>query len=87
MCAQALAAAQYWEHDLMSPANIDLVSHFGWGFPSYTGGVMSFIDTLGLPGFITLCDRLTDEFAADLKPSTWLREQADTKARIYPPLQ
>ena len=85
MCAQSLAAAECWEDGIIDPAKADLVSHFGWGFPSYTGGVLSFIDTLGLRGFIELCDDLTSRHNAELTPSAWLRGRAEQGNRIFPP--
>ncbi|MEJ8568573.1 enoyl-CoA hydratase-related protein [Elongatibacter sediminis] len=85
MCAQVLAACQCWEEDIIDPVHADLASHFGWGFPSYTGGVMSYVDTLGLNRFIALCDDLTSRTGAALEPSSWLRERAQDEDRIYPP--
>ncbi len=83
MCSQSLAAAECWEEGIIDPAKADLASHFGWGFPSYTGGVMSYIDTLGLRAFIHLCDELTSRHTAELKPSAWLRSRAKQEDRIY----
>jgi 3-hydroxyacyl-CoA dehydrogenase/enoyl-CoA hydratase/3-hydroxybutyryl-CoA epimerase len=68
------------------PVKADLASHFGWGFPSYTGGVMSYIDTLGLRGFISLCDEFSSRYDAGLNPSKWLRARAGQDDRVYPTL-
>ena len=85
LCAQALAAAECWEQELIAPNKADLVSVVGWGFPSYTGGVLSYIDTMGLASFISLCDALSAESGANLNPSSWLRARAGEHDRIYPP--
>jgi 3-hydroxyacyl-CoA dehydrogenase/enoyl-CoA hydratase/3-hydroxybutyryl-CoA epimerase len=84
LCAQALAAAVCWEEGLTDPVQADLASILGWSFPSYTGGVLSHIDTLGLNAFISLCDSLSTNTMADLKPSVWLRTRAQNDDRIYP---
>lgn len=84
LCSQALAAAQCWEQGLIEPVDADLASVFGWYFPSYTGGVMSYIDTLGLKAFIARCDQLTEEANAGLDPSPWLRQRAEEEDRVYP---
>jgi len=83
MCAQALAAAECWETG-MEPLRADLASTLGWGFPSYTGGVMSYMDTMGLNAFIALCDELSAETSADFNPSEWLRSRARKDDRVYP---
>jgi 3-hydroxyacyl-CoA dehydrogenase/enoyl-CoA hydratase/3-hydroxybutyryl-CoA epimerase len=83
LCAQALAAAESWEAG-MDPVRADLASTLGWGFPTYTGGVMSYIDTLGLNAFITLCDELSAQTGAEFSPSEWLRKRAREDDRVYP---
>lgn len=84
LAAQALAAAECWEQGLTDPVRADLASVFGWGFPSYTGGVLSYVDTLGLNAFIAQCDDLSSGSGAGLRPSGWLRERAGASDRIYP---
>jgi 3-hydroxyacyl-CoA dehydrogenase/enoyl-CoA hydratase/3-hydroxybutyryl-CoA epimerase len=84
LCAQALAAAESWEEGLIDPVVADLASTLGWGFPTYTGGVMSYMDTMGLAQFIMLCDQLSAESGAKLYPSSWLRERALQDDRVYP---
>jgi 3-hydroxyacyl-CoA dehydrogenase/enoyl-CoA hydratase/3-hydroxybutyryl-CoA epimerase len=83
ICAQALAAADCWEAGT-DPVRADLASTLGWGFPSYTGGVMSYIDTLGLNAFIELCDELNAQTGAGFSPSEWLRLRAVENDRVYP---
>ncbi len=84
LCSQALAAAEYWEKGLTDPVKADLASTLGWGFPSYTGGVLSYVDTMGLKAFITLCEKLSLQTGADLKPSGWLCGRASESDQIYP---
>jgi 3-hydroxyacyl-CoA dehydrogenase/enoyl-CoA hydratase/3-hydroxybutyryl-CoA epimerase len=84
LCAQALAAAECWEKGLIEPVDADLASVLGWGFPSYTGGVMSYIDSMGLSTFIALCDRLAEKGRLVNMPSDWLRAKAEKGENIYP---
>jgi 3-hydroxyacyl-CoA dehydrogenase/enoyl-CoA hydratase/3-hydroxybutyryl-CoA epimerase len=84
LCCQALAAAECWEKGLTDPVTADLVSTFGWGFPSYTGGVMSYMDSMGLNVFIELCDELSAQTSAGFNPSEWLRRRAREDNRVYP---
>jgi 3-hydroxyacyl-CoA dehydrogenase/enoyl-CoA hydratase/3-hydroxybutyryl-CoA epimerase len=83
LCAQALAAAECWETGT-DPVKADLASTLGWGFPSYTGGVMSYMDTMGLNAFIALCDELSAQTGAGFSPSEWLRSRAREDDRVYP---
>jgi len=83
LCSQALAAAACWEEGLTDPVTADLASILGWSFPSYTGGVLSYIDTMGLTAFISLCNKLSCKTRADLNPSNWLRTKAQNDDRIY----
>jgi|GEM_PF-322977 len=84
MCAQAVSAVDCWEDELVDPVQADQMSLFGWGFPSYTGGVMSYIDTIGLKAFIALCDELNSIHPAALTPGKFLRDKAVSTDRIYP---
>ncbi len=84
LCSQSLAASDLCETGEVDPVTADLASVLCWSFPSYTGGVMSYIDTMGLTAFISLCDNLNDQTQAGLKPSAWLREQASKNDLIYP---
>jgi len=85
LSAQALAAAECWEQGLVDPVRADLASVLGWDFPKYTGGVMSYIDTMGLKAFIAQCEELSGESGASLAPSDWLRARAAENDRIYTP--
>ena len=82
--AQALAAAECWEKGLIEPVDADLASVLGWRFPTYTGGVISYIDTMGLSTFIARCDRFVGQDGVSGRPSDWLRRKAKDHERIYP---
>jgi 3-hydroxyacyl-CoA dehydrogenase/enoyl-CoA hydratase/3-hydroxybutyryl-CoA epimerase len=78
LCVQALVAAEAWVRDELEPVDADLGSVLNAGFPSYTGGVMSYVDTMGLGAFMTLC--------SNLAPSEELRKRAVEQDRVYLPV-
>lgn len=82
--AQAYAAAAAVEKGLVDPVDADLISVFVNGFPSYTGGVMSFIDTVGLSEFIQTLDRNYGEDYHHQSTFRWLQKMAQKSNRIYP---
>jgi 3-hydroxyacyl-CoA dehydrogenase/enoyl-CoA hydratase/3-hydroxybutyryl-CoA epimerase len=54
------------------------------GYPKWTGGTLSFIETVGLAPFVAECDRLADLYGERFRPSAWLRERAASKRAFYP---
>jgi 3-hydroxyacyl-CoA dehydrogenase / enoyl-CoA hydratase / 3-hydroxybutyryl-CoA epimerase len=75
---QALEAARCFEEGVLThPADADLGSILGWGFPAYTGGTLSFIDTMGAAAFVAECKRLAKSHGPRFKPSRWLVARAE----------
>jgi 3-hydroxyacyl-CoA dehydrogenase/enoyl-CoA hydratase/3-hydroxybutyryl-CoA epimerase len=64
------------ENVLTHPADGDLGAVFGWGFPSWTGGTLSLIETVGVADFVRECDRLAQHHGARFAPTDQLREMA-----------
>ena len=62
----------------------DLGALYGWGFPTWTGGTISYIDTIGLPAFVTEATRLAAKLGERFQPSAWLRERAARGESFYP---
>jgi 3-hydroxyacyl-CoA dehydrogenase/enoyl-CoA hydratase/3-hydroxybutyryl-CoA epimerase len=74
---QALETVRCFEEGVLDhPADADIGSIFGWGFPPWTGGTLSFIDTVGLEHFVAECDRMTEVYGSRFAVSDWLRERA-----------
>ena len=73
---QALEAARCVEEGLITPVHADLGSVLGVGYPSYTGGAISHIDTIGSARFVEECERLAKRLGARFKPSRWLKARA-----------
>ncbi len=74
---QALEAARCLEEDVLtSAADGDIGSLLGWGFPAWTGGALSLIDTVGADTFVAACDRLAQELGVRFAPPQLLRGMA-----------
>ena len=65
------------------PADADIGSIFGWGFPPYTGGTISFIETEGLANFVAEADRLAATYGARFEVPDSLRRMAERGETFY----
>ncbi|WP_397584749.1 3-hydroxyacyl-CoA dehydrogenase NAD-binding domain-containing protein [Sphingorhabdus sp.] len=74
---QALEAARCLDEGVLAhPADGDLGSVYGWSFPSWTGGTLSLIETVGVSRFVAECDRLAQRYGERFKPTNQLRKMA-----------
>jgi len=81
---QALETARCVEEGVVThPEDGDIGSIFGWGFPPYTGGTISYIDTVGIQNFVAECDRMTEDYGDRFKVSDWLRKRAENNQPFY----
>jgi 3-hydroxyacyl-CoA dehydrogenase/enoyl-CoA hydratase/3-hydroxybutyryl-CoA epimerase len=81
---QALETARCFEEGVLTHAeDADIGSIFGWGFPPYTGGTLSYIDTLGIREFVAECDRMAASYGERFMVSDWLRERAEKGQNFY----
>ena len=81
---QAVEGARAMEEGvLLAPADGDIGSILGVGFPAYTGGPFCFIDGIGLPQFVAEADRLADLFGEQLRPPQLLRDMAARGQTFY----
>ena len=81
---QALEAARCLEEGVLThPADGDLGSILGWGFPSWTGGVLSFIDTVGAARFVGDCERLAERHGPRFRPPQSLVDLARAGKRLH----
>ncbi|MCE4071462.1 MULTISPECIES: 3-hydroxyacyl-CoA dehydrogenase NAD-binding domain-containing protein [Pseudomonas] len=82
---QALEAARAFEAGVITdPAEGDVGALLGIGYPSYTGGVFSLIDTLGIQRFVEACEGFAKRFGPRWQPSPWLKARAAEGMRFYP---
>ena len=73
---QSLETARCMEEGVVTEtADADIGSVFGWGFPPWTGGTLSYIDTVGIDRFISECERLAQEFGPRFAPPAWLKQR------------
>jgi 3-hydroxyacyl-CoA dehydrogenase/enoyl-CoA hydratase/3-hydroxybutyryl-CoA epimerase len=83
--AQALESARCVEEQVVpEAADGDLGSVLALGYPKWTGGTLSFIETVGPAQFVAECDRLADLYGERLRPSAWLRERASARHAFHP---
>ncbi len=81
---QALEAARCFEEGVVTTAGeADIGSIMGIGFPAWTGGALSFIDTVGIGAFVAECERLAKRYGARFKPSRWLKKRATAGVSFY----
>ena len=81
---QAIETARCLEENVIEASeNGDLGAVYGWGFPAWTGGTLSYIDTVGLDTFVGECDRLAQKFGPRFAPSAWLRQRAASGQAFY----
>ena len=77
LCMQALESARCLEESVLtSSSDGDIGSILGLGYPAWTGGTLSYIDTLGVAEFVKQCDALADVVGERFRPSAWLRERS-----------
>jgi 3-hydroxyacyl-CoA dehydrogenase/enoyl-CoA hydratase/3-hydroxybutyryl-CoA epimerase len=65
------------------PADADIGSIFGWGYPPYTGGTISFIETEGLARFVQEADRLAETYGERFTVPQSLRSMAQKGETFY----
>jgi 3-hydroxyacyl-CoA dehydrogenase/enoyl-CoA hydratase/3-hydroxybutyryl-CoA epimerase len=68
---------------LTSAAEGDIGCIFGLGYPPYTGGPLSLIDTIGAEPFVAECRRLARRYGPRFKPPRLLRTMARTGGRFH----
>ncbi|MPN42520.1 Fatty acid oxidation complex subunit alpha [bioreactor metagenome] len=81
---QAMESARCLEESVLtSAADGDIGSILGLGYPAWTGGTLSYIDTIGGDVFVQQCDALADQFGERFRPSAWLRERVRSGQRFH----
>jgi 3-hydroxyacyl-CoA dehydrogenase / enoyl-CoA hydratase / 3-hydroxybutyryl-CoA epimerase len=81
---QALETARCFEEGVIEhPEDADLGSILGIGYPSWTGGTLSFIETVGLESFVQTAGRLARHYGARFAPPQSLIDRATTKRIFY----
>ncbi len=84
MHLQALESLRCLEEGVLrSPEDADIGSILGWGFPPYTGGVLSYIDFVGVTEFTTECTAFATTAGPRFAPTEKLKAKAALGQPIY----
>ncbi|ODN72333.1 Fatty acid oxidation complex subunit alpha [Methylobrevis pamukkalensis] len=84
LVTQALEAARCVEEGVVTDMReADVGAILGFGFAPFTGGTLSYIDGMGTPAFVALCDRLAEAHGARFAPPALLREMAARGESFY----
>ena len=66
----------YEEGVINSVADANTGSIFGWGFPSFTGGTLQFVNNYGILEFRDRAQKLADKYGVRFKPPKLLKKMA-----------
>ncbi len=84
LVAQAIEAARAMQEGIVTdPREADVGSIIGFGFAPFTGGTLSYIDGMGLPAFVLLCDRLAKTYGPRFAPPGLLIDMARDHETFY----
>jgi 3-hydroxyacyl-CoA dehydrogenase/enoyl-CoA hydratase/3-hydroxybutyryl-CoA epimerase len=82
--AQAIETVRCMDEGVVThPEDADIGSIFGWGFPPYTGGTISFIETEGLSAFVDEADCLAATYGERFAVPDSLRAMAEKGEVFY----
>lgn len=80
---QALESIRAMEEGVLGdPIDADVASVLGWSFPSCRGGVLSYVDGIGINEFIRQCEELALRYGARFAPPASLRDMGEKKHRF-----
>ncbi len=65
------------------PTSADLGAIFGWGFAPWTGGPMSYIDTIGVEDFVRTAESLAQRYGERFHPPASFRDKAQSGEKLY----
>ena len=77
MYAQANEAAKCFEENVvMTVADTNIGSIFGWGFAPHQGGALQFINAIGVANFVKRSEALAAQYGARFAPAALLKKMA-----------
>jgi 3-hydroxyacyl-CoA dehydrogenase / enoyl-CoA hydratase / 3-hydroxybutyryl-CoA epimerase len=84
LAAIALEAARTVEEGIVTdPREADLGTILGFGFAPYTGGALSYIDTMGAKAFVDMCKVLARKYGKQFRAPKLLVEMAEKGETFY----
>lgn len=70
---------------ISDPRHADVGALLGWGFPSWTGGPLSLVDSIGTDRFVEICDQFCSRFGSQFEPPELLLQMAARGLGFYGP--
>jgi len=84
LVVQAVEAARTFEEKVVTDVReADVGSILGWGFAPYSGGVLSYIDTMSTKKFVELCRKFEKKYGARFAPPKLLVDLAAKNETFY----
>jgi 3-hydroxyacyl-CoA dehydrogenase/enoyl-CoA hydratase/3-hydroxybutyryl-CoA epimerase len=81
---QALETARCFEEGVLTDVReADIGSILGFGFAPFTGGTLSYIDGMGVPAFVALCQKLAKKHGPRFAPTRQLKRMAKAGESFY----
>jgi 3-hydroxyacyl-CoA dehydrogenase/enoyl-CoA hydratase/3-hydroxybutyryl-CoA epimerase len=81
---QALETARCFEENVLTDVReADVGAIFGFGYAPFTGGPLSYIDTIGAADFVARCERLAQAHGERFAPNRLLRDMAAAGDTFY----
>jgi 3-hydroxyacyl-CoA dehydrogenase/enoyl-CoA hydratase/3-hydroxybutyryl-CoA epimerase len=81
---QALETARCFEEGVLTDIReADVGSILGFGFAPFSGGTLSYIDMMGTPRFVAMCEKLAAEHGPRFLPSKLLSDMASKNETFY----
>ena len=81
---QALEAVKAFEENIVTkPQDADIGSILGIGFPPFTGGALSYIDTIGVKTFVEEREELSKKYGSRFQPTDGLKQMAVNGETFY----
>jgi 3-hydroxyacyl-CoA dehydrogenase / enoyl-CoA hydratase / 3-hydroxybutyryl-CoA epimerase len=82
---QALETIRCLEEKVVTAADdADVGSILGWGFAPWTGGVLSYVDGIGMAQFCQECEDLATKYGKRFEPPALLKQMAQSGQKFYP---
>lgn len=84
LMAQVLEAVRAFEQGVLEDIREgDVGAILGWGFAPWSGGPFGWLDILGAPRAVEICEDLTTRFGARFETPALLRDLAETGESFY----
>ncbi len=81
---QALETARCFEEGVLTDVrDADVGAILGWGYAPFTGGPLSYIDTMGAKAFVGQCERFVAAYGERFAPNALLKDLADKGESFY----